>query len=212
MLFFNDLDLVTIAAILLALVVGITFHEFSHAFIADQLGDHRPRALGRVSLNPTDHIDPMGALMFVLVGFGWGRPVPVNVAALRPGRIGMAWVSAAGPVANVSVAIVLAVVYRVLDVAGVESAVARQFLSVAVLFNIILALFNLLPIPPLDGYNAALALLPHRQAMTLQSYARYGMLVLLGLVLASYVLPGGGPLSWLFEAAQFLARVLLGRA
>ena len=124
----------------------------------------------------------------------------------------MAWVSAAGPVANVSVAILLAVAFRVLDVAGVESAVARQFLSVAVLFNLILALFNLLPIPPLDGYNAALALLPPRQAMTLQSYARYGMLVLLGLVLASYVLPGGGPLSWLFDAAQFLARVLLGRA
>ena len=212
MLFLRDLDLVTILAILLALVVGITFHEFSHAYVADQLGDHRPRALGRVSLNPRDHIDPMGALMFVLVGFGWGRPVPVNIGALRPGRIGLAWVSAAGPIANVSVAIVLAVIYRVLDVAGVDGVEARHFLEVGVLFNLILALFNLLPIPPLNGYNAALGLLPARQALTLQRYAQYGMMILLALVLASYVLPGGGPLSWLFRAAQLIARVLLGSA
>ena len=89
MLFLRNLDAATIAAILVALVVGITFHEFSHAFVADQLGDHRPRALGRVSLNPADHIDPMGALLFVLVGFGWGKPVPVNMCALRPGSIGL---------------------------------------------------------------------------------------------------------------------------
>jgi Zn-dependent protease len=95
MLFLRNLEAATIAAILVALVVGITFHEFSHAFVADQLGDHRPRALGRVSLNPADHIDPMGALMFVLVGFGWGKPVPVNMGALRPGRIGLSWVAIA---------------------------------------------------------------------------------------------------------------------
>ncbi len=210
MLFLGNLDLATILAIVVALVVGITFHEFSHAFVADQLGDHRPRALGRVSLNPVAHIDPMGALMFVLVGFGWGKPVPVNVAALRPGRVGMAWVSAAGPVANVSVALVLAVIYRVLDISGVGAPQVGQFLFLGVFFNLALALFNLLPIPPLDGYNAALALLPPRQAIRLQQYARYGFMVLLGLVLASYVLPGGGPLSWLFRLAQLLARVLLG--
>ena len=79
-------------------------------------------------------------------------------------------------------------------------------------FNAFLAVFNLLPIPPLDGYNAALGLLPARQALTLQRYAQYGMMILLALVLASYVLPGGGPLSWLFRVAQFIARVLLGSA
>jgi Zn-dependent protease len=210
MLFIQNLDAVTIAAVLVALVVGITFHEFSHAFVADQLGDHRPRALGRVSLNPADHIDPMGALMFVLVGFGWGKPVPVNVGALRPGRIGMSWVSAAGPIANIAVAVVLAIAFRILEVTGSDVHVARQFLALAVYFNLALALFNLLPIPPLDGYNFALGILPPRLALQLQQYARYGMIALLVLVLASYALPGGGPLRWLFDAAGFLAERLLG--
>ncbi len=210
MLFLQHLDLITIAAVLTALVIGITFHEFSHAFVADQLGDHRPRALGRVSLNPADHIDPMGALMFVLVGFGWGRPVPVNIGALRPGRIGMSWVSAAGPLANVAVAIVLAIAFRVLEVTGADVPMVRSFLALAVYFNLALALFNLLPIPPLDGYNFALGILPPRQALQLQQYARYGMIALLVLVLASYALPGGGPLRWLFEAAGFLGQRLLG--
>lgn len=211
MLFLRDLDPLTIVAVLLALVVGITFHEFSHAFTADQLGDRRPRAMGRVSLNPAAHIDPMGALMFALVGFGWGRPVSVDPGALRPGRIGMTWVAAAGPLANVAVAVVLAVLYRVLAMTDLDPVIGR-FLSLGVFFNLALALFNLLPIPPLDGYNAALGLLPGRQAMLLHRYARHGMTALLVLVLASYVLPGGGPLGWLFGLAQALAGVLLGRA
>ena len=116
---FLDLDAAQIAGIAVALVVGITFHEFSHAFIADQLGDHRPRALGRVTLNPVAHIDPIGALVFVIAGFGWGKPVPVNVYALRPGRIGMAIVAAGGPIANVGVAVAAAIVYRVLETSGI---------------------------------------------------------------------------------------------
>ncbi len=211
MLFLRDLDPLTIVAVLLALVVGITFHEFSHAFTADQLGDHRPRAMGRVSLNPAAHIDPMGALMFALVGFGWGRPVSVDPAALRPGRIGMTWVAAAGPLANVAVAVVLAVLFRVLVMTDLDPVIGR-FLSLGVLFNLALALFNLLPIPPLDGYNAALGLLPGRQAVLLHQYARHGMMALLALVVASYILPGGGPLGWLIGLARALAGVLLGRA
>ena len=115
---FQNFNVGEIAGIAVALVVGITFHEFSHAFVADQLGDHRPRALGRVSLNPVAHIDPVGALVFVIAGFGWGKPVPVNVYALRPGRIGMAIVAAAGPIANVAVAVLAATLYRVLELLG----------------------------------------------------------------------------------------------
>ena len=210
MLFLRNLDAATIAAILVALVVGITFHEFSHAFVADQLGDHRPRALGRVSLNPADHIDPMGALMFVLVGFGWGKPVPVNMGALRPGRIGLSWVSAAGPARERGGGGGAGGDLPCARDRHADVQVVAEFLSLAIYFNLALALFNLLPIPPLDGYNFALGVLPPRQAIQLQQYARYGMIALLLLVLASYTLPGGGPLGWLFDLAGTLAGILLG--
>lgn len=206
MLFFNDPA--AIVGIAVALVVGLTFHEFSHAFVADQLGDHRPRALGRVSLNPVRHIDPMGAVMLVLVGFGWAKPVPVNPAALRPGRRAMSVVAAAGPIANVAVAVLAAIVFRLLEAAGIGG-FALAAAGFTVLFNFVLAIFNLIPIPPLDGYNVVLPFLSPRLAMQVQRNAQYGMLLLLGLILVSYALPGPGPLRWIFDAASFLTGLLI---
>ena len=203
MLFF-DLSFAQIIGIAVALVVGITFHEFSHAFIADQLGDHRPRALGRVSLNPVAHIDPVGAIVFVLAGFGWGKPVPVNVYALRPGRVGMAAVAAGGPIANVLVAVAAAVAYRALEIGGVTGMVGNVAYFI-VLYNLLLAVFNLLPIPPLDGYNVLLAFVPPRTAFTIQRYAPYGVIVLLLLVF----LPGS-PLRLVFDLVRGLTAVLIG--
>ncbi|HSM37740.1 MAG TPA: site-2 protease family protein [Candidatus Limnocylindrales bacterium] len=207
MLFFNDPA--AIVGILVALVVGLTFHEFSHAFVADQLGDHRPRALGRVSLNPVHHIDPMGAVMLVLVGFGWAKPVPVNPAALRPGRRAMSVVAAAGPVANVVVAVLAAIIFRALDAAGIGG-FALSAAGFTILFNFVLAIFNLLPIPPLDGYNVVLPFLSPRLAMQVQRNAQYGMYLLLGLILISYLTPGPGPLAWIFSIADFFTRLLIG--
>lgn len=203
MLFF-DFTAAQIAGIAIALVIGITFHEFSHALIADQLGDHRPRALGRVSLNPGRHLDPVGALVFVIAGFGWGRPVPVNVYALRPGRIGMAMVAAGGPIANVLVAVAAAIGYRGLEIAGVGG-LALEISLWIVFYNLLLAIFNLIPIPPLDGYNALLAFLPPKSAFTVQRYAPYGIIVLLLLVL----LPNS-PLQILLNLANPLTRGLIG--
>jgi Zn-dependent protease len=201
---FGNFSIAQIAGIAVALIVGITFHEFSHAFVADQLGDHRPRALGRVSLNPVAHIDPIGALIFVLAGFGWGKPVPINVYALRPGRVGMAIVAAAGPIANVVVAVAAAILYRVLDLFGGGGFVLEIGFWV-VYFNLVLAIFNLIPIPPLDGYNAALAFLPPRTAFAVQRYAPYGIILLLLLVL----LPSS-PLSQLLGIAAPLTEALIG--
>ena len=205
MLLNPNLSLTDLAGIAIALVIGVTCHEFSHAFTADQLGDHRPRALGRVSLNPVRHIDPFGALLFLIAGFGYGRPVPVNVYALRPGRIGMAMVAAAGPIANVVVALVFAIVYRAIRISGVQIDLVEAIVLSAVFYNFVLAILNLIPIPPLDGYNVLLAFLPPRQAFTLQRYAQYGFLLLLLLVFIP-----GSPLGLLLGLAAPLTRLVIG--
>jgi Zn-dependent protease len=207
---FVQQDLVTLLAIAAALVIGITCHEFSHALVADFLGDHRPRAMGRVSLNPVRHIDPLGALFFIAAGFGWGRPVMVNAAAMRGGRRAMAWVAGAGPVANIVVATLFAVAYRVIALSGAPFSDPARFIDVIVILNVTLAFFNLLPIPPLDGYNFVLAFLPFRIALQMQRLAQYGLLVLLALVLLSRLAPGASPLDWLFAAAAWVSGVLTG--
>lgn len=199
-----------LVGILVALVVGITFHEFSHALLADQLGDHRPRALGRVSLNPLRHLDPLGALFFLIAGFGWGKPVPVNAYALRPGRVGLTMVALAGPLANFVVAAAVAVLFRILQLAGLMDATfLREVVALVVYFNVALGLLNLIPIPPLDGYNVVLPLLPPRQAFVVQRYAQYGFIALLLLLVLSYG-PGSGPLGWLFGLASMIERLMLG--
>lgn len=193
-----------VAGLVIGLLLGITFHEFSHAMVADQLGDHRPRAMGRVSLNPLRHLDPLGTALLVLVGFGWGRPVLVNPSVLRGGQNGMAMVAAAGPVANVVMAVGLALVFRVLDAVGLDGT-AATVLGTAVFLNLLLAILNFVPIPPLDGYNILLAFLPARWAYTVQRYAGWGIVFLVLLL----VLPAG-PLRWLFSLAQPWTRALLG--
>ena len=205
MLLNRNLSLTDLAGIAIALVIGVTCHEFSHAFTADQLGDHRPRALGRVSLNPVRHIDPFGALLFLIAGFGYGRPVPVNVYALRPGRIGMAMVAAAGPLANVVVALVFAIVYRAIRISGVQIDLVEAIVLSAVFYNFVLAILNLIQIPPLDGYNVLLAFMPPRYAFTLQRYAQYGFLLLLLLVFIP-----GSPLGLLLGLAAPLTRLVIG--
>jgi Zn-dependent protease len=202
---FSNPSIEALIAAAVALLVGLTFHEFSHALLADQLGDHRPRAMGRLTLNPIPHIDPVGALMLLIAGFGWAKPVLVNPAALRGGRNGMAIVAAAGPIANVLVAIAFSIVYRVLDLVAVQSDFVMDLLALIVLLNIVLAIFNLIPIPPLDGSNVLLAFLPPRQALAFQRYTAFGVIVLLILIL----LPGG-PLSVLFGWARAIAEALIG--
>jgi Zn-dependent protease len=202
---FRSLGIEQIIAGLIALLVGLTFHEFSHALLADSLGDHRPRAMGRLTLNPIAHLDPIGALLLVVAGFGWAKPVLVNPYALRNGRVGMAIVAAAGPIANIVVALAFAVVFRVLSIGGIDGGFLLGVVYLIVVLNLLLAIFNIIPIPPLDGYNVALAFLPPRQAMLLRQYAQYGVIVLLLLVF----LPGS-PLRLLLNMARPIADLLVG--
>src|SRR6266571_3661197 len=132
-----------------ALLISVTVHELAHALVADRLGDPTARALGRLTLNPLPHIDPLGALAFVLAGFGWAKPVPVNGANLRHPRRDMALVAAAGPAANLVLAfaglVALGLAQRTLTV-GVVSATMHQVLLYVFTFNLGLAVFNLLPL------------------------------------------------------------------
>jgi Zn-dependent protease len=200
----DNVSLPALAGILLGMLAGITTHEFSHALVADQLGDHRPRALGRVSLNPLRHLDPLGTALLVLVGIGWGKPVLVNVAALRPGRAGMALVAGAGPVANLVVALGLALIYRAADLAGTGGAVL-QLVYVATVVNLLLAILNLIPIPPLDGFGVLIALVPPRWEYSIRRYQGYGVVLLLLLL----ILPNS-PLSGLLGLAYPWAALLCG--
>lgn len=203
MLFLGDnVSLPALAGIVLGMLAGITTHEFSHALVADQLGDHQPRALGRVSLNPLRHLDPLGTALLVLVGIGWGKPVPVNVAALRPGRAGMAFVAGAGPVANVMVALILALAYRAFDLTGAGGAVL-QLIYVATVVNLLLAILNLIPIPPLDGFAVVTALVPPRWEYSIRRYQGYGVVLLLLLLILPNS-PLGGVLGLAYPWAALL--------
>jgi Zn-dependent protease len=203
--FLEGLTVPAIVGIIAGMLAGITAHEFSHAVTADWLGDHQPRALGRVSLNPLRHLDPFGTVLLVLVGIGWGKPVPVRVQALRSGRTGMALVSAAGPVANVVVAVALAATYRLIDLAGLGGPVVLQVLYVGVAVNLLLAILNLIPIPPLDGFGVVISLVPPRWEYTIRPYAGYGVVLLLLLL----ILPNS-PLQAVLGLAYPWAALLCG--
>jgi Zn-dependent protease len=167
-------------ALLIGLVVGITVHEASHATVAVALGDPTPRQMGRVSLNPLRHLDPIGSLMILIASFGWGRPVLFDPSRLRTDpRLGSALVAVAGPVSNILVALV-AVLLLASDV--VPSGPAAQVLQAILGVNVALAAFNLLPIPPLDGFGFVENLLPKHMAAAVAPIVPYGPLILLALI------------------------------
>lgn len=174
---------------LLAITVGLTLHEFAHAYAADRVGDPTPRANGRVSINPIDHYDPVGTTMILLFGIGWGKPVPVNPMNFRHPRRDSVIVAGAGIATNIVVAVLAGLPIRF----GVAGEYVLP-LALMVMLNLILAFFNLLPLGPLDGAGVVEGLLPPRQARRFAELTgRYGMLVLLAVIL---IRPLGRLLIW----------------
>lgn len=178
-----------IATRFLVMVVAFTLHEFAHAFVADRLGDPTPRRMGRLTLNPAAHLHPIGSLMLLLVGFGWARPVPVNPLNLRGERhASMALVAAAGPLSNVGLALLAAIPLRLaLASSAGPAALLQAFLAEFIYINLALAFFNVLPIPPLDGFKILLGGLPPRKAEGLQPMEQFGFLIVIAVV---YTVPG----------------------
>ena len=188
----------------IAVLISITVHEFMHAYAAHRLGDDTARLMGRLTLNPLAHFDLFGTLMIILFKFGYGKPVPFNESRLR-GSFGVAVVAAAGPLANVAIAALCALPLR-FGAAATLGFEYERFLVQVVGLNCILAVFNLLPIPPLDGSNVVYGLLPPRQQYSWRQFQQYGPMVLIALLLF-----GGRFLSTLVGGpAVWLAGLLLG--
>lgn len=196
-------------AFLIALVPAFTVHEFMHAFVAYRLGDSTARDLGRLTLNPLKHLDILGTLMVLLVGFGWAKPVPVNPSNLRGGRAGMAIVAAAGPLSNLTMAAAVALLWRLAGSPG--GSLVSTLLLVFVYLNVALLFFNLLPIPPLDGYRVVAGVLPDSLVGAWNSFAQIGPMILLVAVFAGSIAPQFSILSRLITApTQAVVQFLLG--
>lgn len=176
LIFTNPLVFFIIA---IALVISITIHEFAHAWMADRLGDPTPRYQGRVTLDPRSHLDPIGTIAILLVGFGWGRAVMFDPYNLKDPVKDTAKIALAGPASNLILALVLAFLVAILPTAGL--ALAIEFI---IYINVMLAIFNLIPIHPLDGGKIAVALLPEDMAIDYDRFmSQYGMLVLIALII-----------------------------
>ena len=183
------------SAWVLPILLAITLHEAAHGFVAHWLGDDTAWRLGRVSLNPFKHIDPFGTIvlpaMLLLLRspflFGYAKPVPVNFGALRNPRRDMVWVAAAGPATNLLLATAAALLAHLVGfVPAGDREWVLQNLQNAIIINVVLAVFNMIPLPPLDGGRVAVGLLPNALALPLARLERYGMLILIGLI---FILP-----------------------
>jgi Zn-dependent protease len=195
-----------IAVYALPLILGITLHEAAHAWVASMLGDQTARMLGRVTMNPLKHIDPMGTLivpgLMLLAAkmagsaggfFGWAKPVPVVWANLRSPRRDMGLVAAAGPMANILMALGWAILLKMALMFDVQEEFLRRMFLAGISVNLVLAALNLLPILPLDGGRILVSLLPRNAANALSLLEPYGMFILLGLVATGFLSTLIGP-------------------
>jgi Zn-dependent protease len=206
----QSLDVFSIAVPILIVLLSLTVHEAAHAWSADRLGDPTARMLGRTSLNPIVHIDPIGTIVLPLIavvsGFpiiGWAKPVPVNINRLRRHRQDFMLVAAAGPASNIALAAIAAVLFHTVIQMGLGELtyIAAQVLVEVGRINILLAMFNLIPIPPLDGGNVLAGLLPARGAAVLDSLRPFGFILL-------YLLMFTGVLNQLLAPAELLLGLL----
>jgi Zn-dependent protease len=219
---FGNLSLPVIISRIFVLLTAFAIHEFAHAWSADRFGDPTPRNNGRLTLNPMAHLDPMGSLMLIVVGFGWAKPVPVNPYALaRRSSAAMMWVSLAGPASNLLMAAIAAIPFQLGLVTGFNAfsnpgqilptidLLLWEFVSI----NLILFLFNLIPISPLDGEKILYFLLPPSGQQFMDRIRPYGPLILMALVFSGFLLPNNINILWdlyLGPALRVLMSVLVG--
>ena len=198
------------------ILLALSFHEYAHAYIANKFGDDTAKQSGRLTLNPLAHLDPIGTIMIFLVHFGWAKPVPVNLRRLRNPKKDMLWISAAGPLANMILALISGILLRFIFAIGGapnQHSIIGLF-TYAVLMslqiNLALAIFNILPIAPLDGSKILFGLLPVKHEGKIYFLERYGPFILLGLIIFGRVtdVPILGGLIWPF--VEFFSKIFAG--
>jgi Zn-dependent protease len=197
------------------ILAALTVHEFSHGWMAYKLGDNTAKDMGRLTLNPLAHLDPIGTIMLFLVHFGWAKPVPVNPYNFRGDiRKGMVKVALAGPVSNVIFAAVQGVIFQFMFRSGMIEfgTFGYRMFTLAIFINLMLAFFNMIPIPPLDGSKVVAGLLPPDYLPMWDAFERKGSMILMGLILVSYLLhiPIFG--STIFPIANFFYQMFAGGA
>ncbi len=173
-----------------SLVISISIHEFSHAFVANYLGDSTAKSMGRLTINPKAHLDPIGTIFLLFVGFGWGRPVPFNPLNLKNPKKDAALISLAGPMSNLILAVVLSLLSRLFFVGGLM----WIFLYFIVLYNLMLGFFNLIPLGPLDGNKIVFGFLPNRFAVQWIEFQKYSMYILIMMIALGFTGKILGPL------------------
>lgn len=178
-----DFSLMGLIAGLPGLLIALVVHEYAHARVADAMGDFTPRLTGRLTLNPRAHIDPLGLVMLLVAHFGWAKPVMINPRNFRDWKKGELLVALAGPASNLVVAFLSLTIMAALFKLGIFSTGIQLVLSMLVLYNINFAIFNMLPLPPLDGSKVLLVLLPEEYAYRLMSLERYSFIILIALMM-----------------------------
>lgn len=206
LLYQNPLEFLITA---LLLVVALSIHEFSHAWAADRLGDPTARLAGRLTLNPLAHLDPIGTLLILIVGFGWGKPVPFDIFNLRNPRRDAALISVAGPASNMLMAIGSSLLLRwmVVTPLAVFPAFWAVILENLIYFNVLLAVFNLIPVHPLDGFKVVGGLLPEKYYKDWLSLERYGILFLILLIFP--IFGGSAIFNFIGPVVDFILSFLL---
>jgi len=172
--------------VVITLVIAFSLHEFAHAYVAYKFGDDTAKRQGRLTLNPMSHLDPLGTLFILLLGFGWAKPVPVNRNKFKRPRLAGVLVSIAGPLSNLLLAFIAVFIYFLTIKLGVYTQLPQFFIDLFYVFlnlNIVLFIFNLLPIPPLDGYRIIEDLVPIRTRIKMQEFEKYAVLIFLVIVI-----------------------------
>jgi len=182
------MELQTLILLVPPVLIALTFHEFAHAYVAYKYGDDTAKNSGRLTLNPLAHLDPFGTIMMFLVHFGWAKPVPVNPFRLRNPKRDMLWISAAGPLSNMLIALISGLLLRVIlsfNGSVDQYSISGLLINMIVLslqINLALAIFNVIPIPPLDGSKILAGFLSDKHADTIYFLEQYGYLILIGLI------------------------------